>query len=336
MDRIRIGIMGFGHIGRQLYQLASGCDDVEVTAVSDVGAPEILHHLLTRDAKAPPTRLVGNFLDNGRFTTRMLRTDQPREVPWDAFAVDAVVDATGRFRSRADMQAHLDNGAHRVVISSVPQDHIDRVVIPGINTAEARAADRMISAGSASTTAMALVLHSLAARFRIALATMTSVHAYTSDQSLQDYAGADYRRSRSAAENIIPNTTDAPFWVEHVLPALAGKLNGYALNVPIQRGSLLDLTVVFDDASVDVEDVNAAMSDAALAAPTLIAVAEDPIVSSDVIGSRYSVLFDLRATLKAGQRMIKTLSWHESLGHAQRILDVLRGYAALERGGAWQ
>jgi glyceraldehyde 3-phosphate dehydrogenase (phosphorylating) len=335
MDRIRVGIMGFGHIGRQLYQLTSGCDDVAVVAVSDVGAPEILHHLLTRDTRSPPSRLVGNYLDNGRFTTRMLRTDQPREVPWDAFGVDAVVDATGRFRSRTDMQAHLDNGARRVVISSLPLDHIDRVVMPGINTAAARAEDRMISAGSASTTATALVLHALVARFRIAFATITSVHAYTSDQSLQDYAGADYRRSRSGAENIIPNTTDAPFWVEHVLPTLAGKLNGYALNVPVQRGSLLDLTIVFEDATVGVGDVNDAMRDAAMNAPALLGVADDPIVSSDVIGSSCSALFDLRATLKAGRRMIKTLSWHESLGHAQRILDVLRGYARIDRGGAW-
>lgn len=335
MDRIRVGIMGFGQIGRQLYQLASASDDIEVVAVSDVGAPNILHYLLTRDSRSPPSQLVGNHLDNGRFRTRMLQTDQPREVPWDAFGVDAVVDATGRFRSRADMQAHLDNGAGRVVISTLPLDHVDRLVMPGINAATACASDRMISAGSGSTTAMALVLHALANRFRIAFATMTSVHAYTSDQSLQDYAGADYRRSRSGAENIIPNTTDAPFWVEHVLPALAGKLNGYALNVPVQRGSLLDLTIVAEDAAVGEDDVNTAMTDAAARAPSLIAVAADPIVSSDVIGSPHSVLFDLRATLKAGAHLIKTLSWHESLGHAHRILDVLRGYAALDRSGAW-
>jgi glyceraldehyde 3-phosphate dehydrogenase len=335
MDRIRVGIMGFGHVGRQLYQLASRSDDVEVVAVCDVGAPDILHHLLTRDSRTPPSQLVGNYLENSRFRTRMLRTDQPREVPWDAFGVDAVVDATGRFRSRADMQAHLDNGAGRVVISTLPLDHVDRLVMPGINTATACASDRMISAGSASTTAMALVLHALTNHFRIAFATMTSVHAYTSDQSLQDYAGADYRRSRSGAENIIPNTTDAPLWVEHVLPALSGKLNGYALNVPVQRGSLLDLTIVAEDVAIDEEAVNAAMSGAAERTPLLIAVAADPIVSSDVIGSPHSVLFDLRATLKAGARMIKTLSWHESLGHAHRILDVLRGYAALDRSGAW-
>jgi glyceraldehyde 3-phosphate dehydrogenase len=274
--------------------------------------------------------LSGNRLDNGRFVTRMLRTDHPREVPWDAFDTDVVVDATARFRARADMQAHLDNGAARVVISSLPLDSIDRLLIPGVNDDAARSTDRTISAGSASTVAMALVLHRLDERFPIALASMTSVHAYTSDQSLQDYAGPDYRRSRSGAENIIPNTTDAPRWVESVLPRLAGRLDGYALNVPVQKGSLLDLTIVFEDPRVSADDVNGAMIDAAAAAPSLFAVAHDPIVSSDVIGSRQSVLFDLCATMKAGRRMIKTLSWHESRGHANRLLDVIARYAELD------
>ncbi len=334
MRRIRLGIMGFGLIGRQIYQLASEGDRFEVPAVSDIGAPDILHHLLTRDAREPVCSLVGNHLDNDVFSTRMLRTDQPREVPWDAFGVDAVVDATGRFRTRADMQAHLDNGAGRVLISALPLDDIDRVVIPGINAADAKREDRMICAGSASTTAMALVLKVLSSRFEIALATMTSVHAYTSDQSLQDYAGPDYRRSRSGAENIIPNVTDAPRWVAHVLPQFAGKLSGYALNVPVQKGSLLDVTVAFEDAAVDVADVNAAMVEAAADQPSLIAVAHDPIVSSDVIGCRQSLLFDLPATLKAGRHLIKMLAWHESRGHAARILDVLAHYAALDEAGA--
>jgi len=333
MDRIRLGIMGFGLIGRQLYQHAVEGDIFEVAAVSDVGSPEILHYLLTRDVREPPCRLEGHHLVNDKFVTRMLRSDHPLEVPWDAFGVDAVVDATARFRTRADMQAHLDNGAPRVVISTLPLDYIDRFVIPGINERDIRVEDRMVSAGSASTTAMALVMDALSERFRIALATMTSVHAYTSDQSLQDYAGADYRRSRSGAENIIPNTSEAPRWVERVLPALAGKLSGYALNVPVQKGSLLDLTVVFEDASVTPEEVNATMIEAAEREPDLIGVAHDPIVSSDVIGCWQSVLFDLHATMKAGKSMIKTLSWHESRGHANRILDVIERYAKLNHSG---
>lgn len=332
MRRVRLGIMGFGLIGRQLYQHALEGDAFEVAAISDVGSPEILHYLLTRDLREPECRLEHNHLVNDTFSTRMLRADRPQEIPWDAFGVDAVIDATARFRSRVDMQAHIDNGAPRVLISTVPLDDIDRFVIPGINMNEITRADRMISAGSASTTAMALVLRALGDRFPIELATMTSIHAYTSDQSLQDYAGADYRRSRSGAENIIPNTSEAPRWVERVLPAFAGKLSGYALNVPVQKGSLLDLTIVFRSADVTVEQVNAAMADAAEREPELIGVARDPIVSSDVIGCGQSVLFDLHATMKAGKHMMKTLSWHESRGHANRILDVVERYSVLDAG----
>ena len=330
MQKIRLGLMGFGLIGRQLYQLATERNDVEIAVVSDIGQPEILHHLLMHEMRDDECRLAGNRLEHDRFATRMLRTDQPHEVPWDAFGVNAVVDATARFRSQAHMRAHLDNGANRVVLSSLPLDAIDRLVIPGVNTGEARASDRMISAGSASTTALALVLKVLSDKFDIRVASMTSVHAYTSDQSLQDYAGPDYRRSRSGAENIIPNTTEAPRWVETALPKLEGKLDGYALNVPVQKGSLLDLSIVFEDPKVGAKEVDDAMIEAADRLPNLIAVAHDPIVSSDVIGCRQSVLFDLRGTMKAGKRMVKALAWHESRGHAGRILDVLTLYASID------
>jgi len=330
MRRIRVGVMGFGQIGRLLYQAAHEGDRFEVAVVSDVGQSDILHHLLQRELRDQRCRLDGNYLDNGAFRTRMLRTDQPHEVPWDAFGVDAVVDATARFRSRANMQAHLDNGAHRVCLAALPLDHIDRLVIPGVNLTDANRNDRMICAGSGTTGALALLLKVLADRFAIEVASMTSVHAYTSDQSLQDYAGPDYRRSRSGAENIIPNTNDAPQWVERILPSLAGKLSGYALNVPVQKGSMLDLNVVFADPAVGVDDVNAAIGEAAERMPRLIGVAHDPIVSSDVIGCRQSVLYDERGTIKAGRRLIKLLGWYESRGHANRILDVLEHYAALD------
>jgi glyceraldehyde 3-phosphate dehydrogenase len=334
MSRIRIGLMGFGQIGRQLYEAVheneAFADRFEIAVVSDIGQSDILHHLLQHELRDPRCRLDGNFLDNGRMRTRLLRTDQPHEVPWDAYAVDAVVDATARFRSRADMQAHLDNGARRVVLSALPLDHIDRIVVPGVNESDAAVQDRMVCAGSGTTTALALLLKVLSDRFGIEVASMTTVHAYTSDQSLQDYAGPDYRRSRSGAENIIPNSNDAPAWVERILPKLAGKLSGYALNVPVQRGSLLDLNVVFEDPAVGVAEVNAAMNEAARKMPRLIGVAHDPIVSSDVIGCTQSVLFDEPGTIKAGRRLVKLLGWYETRGHANRILDVIAHYAALD------
>ncbi len=326
--KIRVGIMGLGQIGRQIYHLALESDDVEIVAVADIGKPEVLHYLLQSDGvNELSCKLQNSYLISERFRTRMLQLARPDEVPWDVFGADCVVDATGRYRRRRDMEAHLGGGAKRVILASLPSEPIDRIVIPGINENHAVAADKMISAGSATTNAFALLLHAVDRALGVERATMTTVHAYSSDQSLQDYAHEDFRRSRSAAQNIIPNNNESARWVEMVLPKFAGKLSGYALNVPVQRGSLLDVNCVVEDASVSAEQVNEAMRAAAAARPELIGFTEDPIVSSDVIGCRQSLLFDSRATLKAGKKIVKTLAWYESLGHACRVLDVVRQYA---------
>ncbi|WP_235898558.1 type I glyceraldehyde-3-phosphate dehydrogenase [Parahaliea maris] len=329
---IRVGIMGFGQTGRQIYDLASRSDDVEVVAIADIGKPDILHYLLCSEVDEPARHtLEGNFLVNPRFRSRLMRIDQPAEMPWDMFGVDAVIDSTGKFRDTACMRDHLDNGAPRVLLRTLPLDGIDRIVIPGINGSQIDTADRMISAGSATTTALCLLLHILSQRFDIECGSMTTVHAYTSDQALQDYAGSDFRRSRSAAENIIPNNHEAGLWLGHILPAMDGKITTSALNVPIHEGCLLDLNLVVTDASVTPEDINQAVRDAAGDYPGMVAVVEDPIVSSDVIGNPHSLLFDAKGTIKAGDHTIKCLSWYENLGHAARLLDVVRLYAELDR-----
>jgi glyceraldehyde 3-phosphate dehydrogenase len=331
--KIRVGIMGLGQIGRHLYHLALENNDIEIVAVADIGKPEIIEYLLKTDGvEESSCKLQDNYLVSEKFRTRMLQLARPEEVPWDVMNVDCVVDATGRYRRRRDMEAHLRAGAKRVILASLPAEPIDRIVIPGINQSRAERADKMISAGSATTNAFALLLHSLDQALGVEYASMTTVHAYSSDQSVQDYAHEDYRRSRSAAENIIPNNNESARWVEMVLPKFAGKLSGYALNVPIQRGSLLDLNCVMQETNVSVEQVNDAMRAAAARHPDLIGVTDDPIVSSDVIGCRQSLLFDSRATLKAGKRIVKVLGWYESLGHACRVLDVIRQYSQLDGG----
>ena len=330
--------MGFGRVGRQIYSLSLMDERFEVVAVSDIGQPEILHHLLTKSTVPRlPVRLEGNYLvyrDAGsKFEerTRLLPADNPADVPWDILDAEVIIDTTGTFRSKQALKPHLKNGAQRVILSTVPEGKIDRVVLFGINQASIDADDQIVSAGSASTTALALALKIMSEAGEIQHATMTSVHSYTSDQILQDYAGPDYRRSRSGAENIIPNETPAPQWVERLMPNLAGKLSGFALNVPVQAGSLLDLTVAFDHKDVSVKSVNELFLAASLAEPRLIAATADPIVSSDVKGCPQSILVDLDGTLKAGSKMIKVLAWHETLGHASRILDLAAMYANLER-----
>ncbi len=329
---IRVGLMGFGQTGRQIYQLASHSDDIEVVGIADIGDPRILHYLLQSEVSDGDRHaLEGNFLVNPKFKTRLLAIDTPREMPWDVLGVDMVIDATGKFRDAAAMQDHLRNGAGRVLLRTLPVDEIDQIVIPGVNEGAASTSDRMISGGSATTTALCLLLKILAAEFEIVCANLTSVHAYTSDQALQDYAGSDFRRSRSAAENIIPNSHEAASWLSHILPDFDGKVLTSALNVPIHEGCLADTTVVFADTSITAEQVNEVMVAAAGQHPGVVGVVEDPIVSSDVIGSSLSLLYDLKGTIKAGDSIIKTLAWYENLGHAARLLDVVRLYAELDR-----
>ena len=328
---IRVGIMGFGQTGRQIYELASRSDDVEIVAVADIGKPEILHYLLCSEVNEPQRHeLQGNFLVNPRFRARLMQIDRPAEMPWDIFGVDMVIDSTGKYRESSYLQDHLGNGAHRVLLRTLPMDTIDRIVIPGINDTTVDVSDRMISAGSATTTALCLLLHVLSQRFDIECGSMTTIHAYTSDQALQDYAGSDFRRSRSAAKNIIPNSHDASLWLGRILPAFDGKILTSALNVPIHEGCLLDVNLVMGDAAVSVEDINDAMRAGAADLPGIVDVVEDPIVSSDIIGNPHSLLFDTKGTIKAGNNMVKTLSWYENLGHAARLLDVVRLYNKLD------
>jgi glyceraldehyde 3-phosphate dehydrogenase len=332
--KIRVGLMGLGQIGRHLYQLAAESDDLEIVAVADIGKPEILHYLLKSDnADAPQCELHDNYLVNEKFRTRMLQIAKPRDVPWDIFGVDCVIDATGRYRRREYLESHLQAGAPRVVLTSLPADPMDRVVVPGINEASALGSDRLISAGSATTNALALILYFLDLALGVDCASMTTVHAFSSDQSLQDYAHEDFRRSRSAAQNIIPNSNESAHWVELILPKFAGKLSGYALNVPVQRGSLLDVNCVMHENGVAAQQVNEVMRSAAQDHPQLIGITDDPVVSSDVIGCRKSLLFDSKATLKAGKNIVKVLAWYESLGHACRVLDVVRHYGKLNGEG---
>ena len=331
---IKLGLMGFGQIGRMIYQLAQHQPDIEITAIADIGEPHILCYLLQAELDDPGSfRIEGNYLVSPHYRSRMLRTDSPGEVPWDTFGVDLVIEATGQFRDRASLEAHLHAGSPRVLARTLPTELIDRIIVPGINESSINPHDRIISAGSATFGAAALLLQAVTEVAPVDSVSITSIHSYSSDQPVQDYAGSDYRRSRSAAENIIPNTHEAGNWLPNLLPHLEGRVTTSALNVPIQRGSLLDISLAFSDDSITVDAVNDAIRSAARSRPELIQVSEDPIVSSDVIGHSCTVLFDAPGTIKAGSRMIKLLGWYENLGHAARLLDVARLYTELEAAG---
>jgi len=338
MSKVKLGIMGFGEIGRHIYRLCTQDDMFEVVAISDYGDPEILKYLLEVETKRNFKATIENenFIVSDAGRARVVTGGVPGDVPWDVFDVDVVIDATGMFRFREELEFHLSAGAPHVVLSTLPHDEIDRIVIMGVNDNEIDINDKIVSAGSATTNASAIMLKLFNEKFGVDAAMLTTVHSYTSDQPLRDKAGESFRRSRSAAENIIPNVTPSPYWLQKLLPELKGKIEGTALNVPIPNGSLLDLNTVFNNDGVGIEDVNAVMEQAAKDHPQLIEVTHDPIVSSDVINNTHSVVYDALATMKSPKRMIKTLAWyHASMAQASRILDVIRTYHIKEeKGGA--
>jgi len=329
---IKIGLMGFGNIGRKLYSSSLNDSNIKISAISDIGKPEILEYLLKSEfTNTQDIILNKNYLINPNYKTRILNTFKPSEMTWDLFNIDFVVDATGKFSNIDHIDHHINSGAKKVIISTLPSDKIDRLVVYGVNHSSIKSKDKKISAGSSTLNALALLLNSVI-QFGIESVNMTTIHSYTSDQSLQDRAGADFRCSRSASENIIPNNSDAEKWIIKLFPALVGKVNCNALNVPIQKGSMLDLSIAFKNDSINIDDVNDAIISTSNKYPDIIGITYDPIVSSDIIGDPRSLVLDAGATIKSGNSLIKIIAWYDNGHcHANRILDIIKEYTKLEK-----
>ena len=334
-NKINIALFGFGRIGRNLFRLGYDNPKYNFVAISDFGSAEALHYLLVRDSihgsMKDDVELDGNHLLVKEQKPRIISGGEPGNIPWDAFNVDIVIDATGRFLKRDELSAHLDSGAKRVIISRNPKDDIDRYVIPGINESSIHSSDKIISTTSSTTQVLALMLKMLDEEFGIQRAMMTTVHAYTSDQPLADAAGVDLRRSRSAVENIIPNTTSAPSIVEELMPQFSGKVDGIAFNVPVPNGSCVDLTTELNRMPSIEEANNAIKKYSDTSMKGIVGYTSDPIVSSDVIGREETMVYDEKATMITKDSLLKTLCWYDNgWGFASRILDVVDAYAALE------
>ena len=327
-NRIRLGIMGFGHIGRYVYSLASKKQKFVVNAISDIGSPDILHYLLKNEIRdSCEVELENNYFISGGNKTRFVHGTAPGDIPWDALEVDWVIDATGKYLEREQLQKHIDSGADKVVLTSLPEEDLDRLVIVGVNEQVINQSDSLISAGSSTTNTLGLSIKILNDAFGIDYASMTTIHSYTGDQPAHDFAGKGFRRSRSAAENIIPNQNKSAYWVSKIIPKLQDRLMGSSLNVPVQFGSLLDLTCIFQNEGVTTQAAVEAMRKAEQDNPNLVTVVDDPIVSSDVIGKPQSVVFDSMGILKIGEKMMKMLIWYDNgFNQAARILDVISAY----------
>ncbi len=332
---IKIGLVGFGRIGRNIYRIGYDNPNYQFVAISDIGKPEALHYLLMRDSVHGPMPVEAILEDNhlllGNQKSRILKGGNPGAIPWDVFDVDVVIDATGKFRKKSELQKYLDAGAKRVIVTVPPIDKVDRVVVMGVNEQDISFDDRLISPTSSTVQVLALMLQILDQTYGVKRAMMTTVHAYTSDQPLADTARSDLRRSRSAVENIIPNQTWAPGIVEQLLPQFKGKLDGIAFNVPVSDGSCIDLTAELKNIPT-VDELNYTVKQAAEGSLSgIVGYTEDPIVSSDVIGRPETLIHDARASMVIKDKLVKTVSWFDNgWGYSKRILETIDAYQLLE------
>jgi glyceraldehyde 3-phosphate dehydrogenase len=325
---IRVGINGFGRIGRNFLRAArEQGENIEVVAVNDLTDPEALVHLFKYDSimgRFPgEVTLNGDTMSVDGHEVKFLAEPDPAKLPWGELGVDVVVESTGRFTNGSKAKAHLDGGAKKVVLSA-PGKEIDGTFVPGVNLDTYDAASmNIVSAASCTTNCLAPMAKVLNDAFGIERGLMTTIHAYTADQNLQDGPHSDLRRARAAALNMVPTTTGAAAAVGLVLPELKGKLDGFAVRVPVPTGSVVDLT--FDaEKEVTVESVNAAMKEAAEGPMKgIVKYTEDPIVSSDIQGDSISTIFDAPLTKVIGNQ-VKVIAWYDNeWGYTSRLVNVV-------------
>lgn len=334
---VTLGLSGFGRIGRNLFRLLYTSDDIRIGAVSDIADPEALVYLLRYDT------ILGRFPDlvtwkSGRLYTRgreipMLSGKDAESPRWGDLGVDCVVEATGRDRSRAEIEAYLAAGARRVILCVPPRERPDISVVYGVNHDRLRAEHRIVSNASCTSHCAAPLLLILHEAWGVERAHLTVVHAYTSTQRLADVPAEDLRLSRAAAENIVPSETNAAAVLDEVLPQLAGRIHASALRVPLPNGSLVDLTL-WTERAVTRDGINEVMRTAA-AGPYkgIVEFSEDPIVSSDVEGSPHSAVFDSLATMVLGDRLVKVIGWfNNGWGYSHRVLDLVRRLREIDAG----
>jgi glyceraldehyde 3-phosphate dehydrogenase len=320
-------VNGFGRIGRNFWRaVQAGGHDLEIVAFNDLGDVATMAHLLKYDSVLGKLSSDVQVTDEGIVvdgkTIKALAERDPGKLPWKDLGVDVVVESTGFFTNAADARKHVDEGGAKKVIISAPAKGEDLTVVLGVNDSAYDGSQTVISNASCTTNClgpMAKVLHDT---FGIERGLMTTIHAYTQDQNLQDAPHKDLRRARAAAINIVPTSTGAAKAIGLVLPALKGKLDGYALRVPVPTGSATDLTATVSR-ETSVEEVNAAMKAAAEGAlKGILSYNEDPIVSSDIVGDPASCIFDAPLTKVIGNQ-VKVVGWYDNeWGYSNRLADL--------------
>ena len=326
---MRVAINGFGRIGRSVFRVLNNRNDIDVVAINDIFDKGALTYLLKYDTvmgRFPgEISLDSNILHAGNQKVKLIAERVPSDLPWGELGVDVVIESTGIFRMREQLESHLDAGAKKVILTVPAKDDIDYTVVIGVNDDGLKPEHRIVSNASCTTNCLAPMAKVLNENFGIELGVINTIHAYTNDQRLADVPHSDWRRSRAAAENVIPTTTGAARAVGVVLPELNGKLDGIAMRVPVPDGSVVDFNVLIKkDATID--QINDAVRSAADSGPLkgILEYSTLPVVSSDIIGNSHSSIFDAPFTRVIEGNYIKTLNWYDNeWGYSNRVVDLV-------------
>lgn len=330
---IKVGINGFGRIGRSVFRIISDRKDMEVVAINDLFDNEQLAYLLKYDTvmgifdKQVTAEKDAMTVGNERVV--MTEHRDPAQIPWKELGVQIVIESTGVFRNREPLEKHLAAGASKVILTVPAKEEIDATIVIGVNDEQLKPQHRIVSNASCTTNCLAPIAKIIDDTFGLEEGFITTVHAYTNDQRLADVPHKDFRRSRAAGENIIPTTTGAAKAVGKVLPQLQGKLDGLAMRVPVPDGSIVDLVCRLKK-KASRADINAAVQKAA-AGPMqrVVEYSEAPLVSSDIIGNTHSSIFDALSTSSTQDGYARIVSWYDNeWGYSNRVVDLIGMLAA--------
>ena len=335
----RVGLVGLGRIGRNIFRILYKRDDIRVAAISEIADHKGLEYLLKFDTvlgRFPDEVSIvdGNLYVVGRQIPMVSEKETPQP-PWGDLGVHTVIEATSKSRGRADLEKHLAAGAKRVISLAPPLDAFDLMCVMGVNDEKLEAGHRIVSNASSTVHAVTPVLKIPHEAFEVRRAIFTTVHSYTSQHRLADVPAEDMRRGRAAAENIIPQESRSPRMVVDLMPELSGKVTGYAMNVPVRNGSVVDL-VCWYGKNVTAVAINEVLRTAAATDrwKNIVKYEDEPIVSTDVSYSTYSSTFDSLATMAMGARLSKTLCWYDAgYGYAHRAADLIGRFAELDAKG---
>lgn len=325
---IKVGINGFGRIGRLVFRRMMEVGGFEVAAINDLMEPVTLAHLLKYDSvhgKFPgEVKPLENGVSVNGKTIKITAEKDPSKLEWKKLGVDIVIDATGIFTKKEKLQLHIDAGAPKVVLTAPPKDDLDAMVVLGVNDSILKPEHKIISNASCTTNCLAPMVKVLDDAFGIEKGFMTTVHAYTNDQVMLDQPHKDLRRARAGAVNILPTTTGAAKAVGKVLPHLKGKLDGFSLRVPVPDGSLTDFVCILNKEATK-EEINAAMKKASETnLKGILEYCEDPVVSTDIVGNDYSCIFDSLSTMVSGN-LVKVIGWYDNeWGYSCRVVDLVK------------